>query len=171
MFENYTDATDLDATRIHLRQVVAKGATMAMAPATDLFDTLIHLRRGGVAEVAQPSTRLNALASRGDAGLWSVGACHADNDRAVHSDVWERHPSGDEVLCVLSGVVHVYLRDHGDGTVPVATLTAGQSFVVPVGRWHRLAVVEAGDLLAITPRVDTQHEQVSHTYTERSVTA
>src|SRR5690242_11852771 len=115
---------------------------MAIAPATDLFDTLIHLRQGGVAEAAEPRTRANALAGRGDASVWTVGAFHADSDQAVHADVWERHPGGYEVLCVLSGAMHVYLRDRGDGTVPVATLTPGQLFIVPVGRWHRLAVVE-----------------------------
>ncbi len=137
---------------------------MATARATDLFDTMIHLRQGGVAEAAEPRTRANALAGRGAASLWTVGAFHADSDRAVHADVWERHPSGSEMLCVLSGAMHVYLRDHGDGTVPVATLTSGQSFIVPAGRWHRLAVVEPADLLAITPRVNTQHENVSRAH-------
>jgi mannose-6-phosphate isomerase-like protein (cupin superfamily) len=120
--------------------------------AIDLFDTLIQLREGGVAE---PSTR----PGRADAGLWTVTAFHADSDQALHADVWERHPAGHEVLCVLSGAVHIYLRDHGGGTEPVATLTSGQSFIVPVGRWHRLAVGEPCDLLAITPRIDTQHEK------------
>jgi mannose-6-phosphate isomerase-like protein (cupin superfamily) len=157
VFENYPETADSFGTR----QVRAKGAAMATAAATDLFDTLIHLRPGGVAEVAEPRTRLKALAGRADAGLWTVGAVHADSDRAVHADVWERHPSGDEVLCVLAGAMQVYLRDHADGAVPVATLTSGQSFIVPVGQWHRLAVVEPADLLAITPRVDTQHEKMS----------
>ncbi len=131
----------------------------------DLFDTLIHLRQDGVAE---PRTRRNARAGHGDGGLWTVGAFRADSDRAVHSDVWERHPSGHEVLCVLSGALQVYLRDDGDGTVPAATLTAGRSFIVPVGRWHRLAVVEPGDLLTITPRVDTQHEKASDAHGGRA---
>jgi hypothetical protein len=54
-----------------------------------------------------------------------------------------------------------YLRDLDGGREPVATLTPGQSIIVPVGRWHRLAVHEPGDLLAITPRVDNHHEKTS----------
>jgi mannose-6-phosphate isomerase-like protein (cupin superfamily) len=38
---------------------------------------------------------------------------------------------------------------------------SGQAFIVPVGRWHRLTVSEPGDLLAITPRAETQHERVT----------
>ncbi|MGA8117084.1 MAG: cupin domain-containing protein [Actinocatenispora sp.] len=124
----------------------------------DLFDTLIHLREGGE---AVPTARRNPKrAGHGDTGLWTLTAFHADSDRAVHADVWERHPSGHEVLCALNGELRVYLRDHGDGTVPVATLTPGRSFIVPAGQWHRLAVVEPGDLLVVTPRDGTEHERV-----------
>lgn len=118
----------------------------------DLFETLIHLRDDGSAE---PSARGGAAG----AGLWTVAAHRADDDAALHSDVWERHPTGDEVLCVLSGALAVHLRDHGDGSEPFATLTAGRSFVVPAGHWHRLTVVEPAELLAITPRPGTRHER------------
>jgi len=109
--------------------------------------------------VAEPSTR-TSLSDVSSADAWTVVAFHADSDRAVHSDVWERHPAGQEVLCVLSGAVDVYLRDRGDGTEPAATVTAGEAFVVPPGRWHRLSVVEPGDLLAITPPAGTEHQSV-----------
>ena len=123
----------------------------------DLFDAMIQLRADRVAE---PATRRDALSGAVDPGLWTMGAFHADDDRAVHADAWERHPGGHEVICVLSGEFRVYLRDHGDGTEPVACLTAGKSFIVPSGRWHRLSVAEPGDLLSITPRPGTEHEKV-----------
>ncbi|WP_433887438.1 cupin domain-containing protein [Streptomyces sp. CA-111067] len=119
----------------------------------DLSRTLVHLREGGVAE---PSARPGTA----DPGLWTIGAIHADNSKALHSDVWERHPTGQEVLCVLSGTVHVHLRDHDAGNEPFATVTAGHAFIVPAGTWHRLTVAEPADLLAVTPRAETQHERV-----------
>jgi mannose-6-phosphate isomerase-like protein (cupin superfamily) len=115
----------------------------------DLFDTVIQLREGGVAEPGGT-----------DAGAWTVAAHRADSDRALHSDMWERHPAGQEVLCVLSGAVTAHLRDHDDGRSPVATLTVGQALVVPAGCWHRLTVAEPGDLLVITPRAGTEHERM-----------
>jgi mannose-6-phosphate isomerase-like protein (cupin superfamily) len=123
----------------------------------DLFDSVIRLRDG---RTVQAGTRAS-LADADSPAEWIVAAFHADSDQAVHPDVWERHPSGQELLCVLSGALHVYLRDLGDDTRPAATVTAGESFVIPTGRWHRLSVVEPGDLLAITPPAGTQHERVS----------
>ncbi len=123
---------------------------------SNMFDTLIHLREGGGAEAVPRSGRT-------DPGLWTVAALHATDDKALHSHVWERHPAGNEVLCALSGSMHVYLRNHGDGSEPVATLTPGQCFIVPAGRWHRLTVSEPGQLLAITPRADTEHEKIDQT--------
>ena len=116
----------------------------------DLFESLVHLREGRVVE---PGTRQDPP------GLWSVGAFHADSDGSVHADHWERHPEGQELLFVLSGELAVHLRDHGRD--PVTTLTSGQAFVVPAGQWHRLSVREPGDLVSITPRPGTDHEQVS----------
>jgi mannose-6-phosphate isomerase-like protein (cupin superfamily) len=118
----------------------------------DLFKTLIRLREGGVAE---PVDRREGFT--GGESLWTVGAFHAESDRSVHADHWERHPQGHEVLVVLSGALGVHLRD--EGPEPVVTLTAGQSFIVPPGRWHRLAVEEPGDLISITPRTGTEHER------------
>ncbi|MEU8634139.1 cupin domain-containing protein [Amycolatopsis sp. NPDC048633] len=119
----------------------------------DLFKTLIQLRPSGVAEPAEH--RREALTGTDGESLWTISAFHAENDRAVHSDVWERHSKGHEVLVVLSGALRVYLREEGH----VATLTAGRSFIVPPGRWHRLSVDEPGDLLSITPRAGTEHER------------
>lgn len=118
----------------------------------DLFKTLIQLRPSGAAE---PAERREALRGTDGESLWTLGAFHAEDDRAVHSDVWERHTQGHEVLVVLSGALRIYVRDEG----LVATLTAGHSFIVPPGRWHRLAVEEPGDLLSITPRAGTEHEK------------
>jgi mannose-6-phosphate isomerase-like protein (cupin superfamily) len=116
------------------------------------LNTLIQLRPGGVAE---PTGRREALAGTDGESLWTVGAFRAETDRDVHADVWERHARWQEILVVLSGALRVYLRDEGH----VATLTAGRSFLVPPGRWHRLAVEEPGALLSITPRAGTEHEK------------
>ncbi|WP_255949997.1 cupin domain-containing protein [Streptomyces odontomachi] len=128
----------------------------------DAFETLVQLRVNGSATVsARPATV--------EVGLWTVAMHRADSDAALHSDVWERHPTGDEVLCALSGAFTVHLRDHG---APPVTLTAGRTCVVPAGHWHRLAVVEPGDLLSITPRTGTRHERVApdvHTVEGRTV--
>ena len=125
----------------------------------DLFKTMIHLRPDGSAEASDPGGGRRASPAGDTQSLWTIGAFHAESDTAVHAGYWERHPHGHEVLLVFSGALRVYLRD--EGPEPVTTLRAGQSFVVPPGRWHRLAVEEPADLLSITPRSGTEHEKAA----------
>jgi oxalate decarboxylase/phosphoglucose isomerase-like protein (cupin superfamily) len=120
----------------------------------ELHGAAIQLRDGGGADA-------NAFPGLTDPGLWTVAVLQVESGRSVHSHVWERHPAGSEVLGALSGAIEVYLRDHGEGSAPVVTLTAGQAFIVPPGRWHRLGVHEPGDLLVITPRSGTEHAHVA----------
>ncbi|WP_147404034.1 cupin domain-containing protein [Nocardia panacis] len=122
-----------------------------MSAPIDMFESLIHLRDGGVIDATPRS-------GNRDAGLWTISAFHAQSNTSLHADHWERHPVGDELLLVLSGVLTVHLR-HGDH--PPTTLRPGAYYLVPAGAWHRLTVEEPGDLLSITPRVDTEHEPVS----------
>jgi mannose-6-phosphate isomerase-like protein (cupin superfamily) len=127
----------------------------------DLHETVVQLRDDRAAE---PTSR----AASNDPGLWTVGLFHANTSADLHSDVWERHVDGNEVLCALSGAIEVRVRDEDDADRVVATLHAGQAFVVPVATWHRLRVVEAAQLLSVTPRAGTQHERMSDTSAPRT---
>ena len=80
-----------------------------------------------------------------------VGAFH----NAADWDIWEMHPAGDEVVCLLSGAIDVVL-DETAGERVVA-LEAGQTCIVPRGVWHRAVVREPGDTLHITRGEGTQH--------------
>lgn len=61
----------------------------------------------------------------------------------------ECHPDGDEVLVMVSGRIDIHLElDTGVMTVH---LGPGEALVVPKGVWHRIDLVEPGQLLNITP--------------------
>ncbi len=60
----------------------------------------------------------------------------------------EMHPDGDELLCVVSGRVHVHSESQPDAPVE---LGPGQACVVRKGEWHRIVALEAGQLIHITP--------------------
>lgn len=71
---------------------------------------------------------------------------------------WERHPSGDEVLTMLSGEMELTLEEKGGPRV--VAMTAGDTVIVPQGVWHIGRVVVAGDLMALTFGKDTEHRPV-----------
>jgi uncharacterized cupin superfamily protein len=62
---------------------------------------------------------------------------------------WERHPSGDEVVYLLSGAVELLLDDGLERrTLP---LGVGQAAIVRAGTWHRAVVHAPSRLLFVTP--------------------
>jgi mannose-6-phosphate isomerase-like protein (cupin superfamily) len=68
---------------------------------------------------------------------------------------WEMHPAGDEILLALSGRMTVVLQGDPDESF---ALKAGEAFVVPRGRWHRLNVIEPGEVVFMTPGEGTEHK-------------
>ncbi len=121
---------------------------------SDLFAPCgLRLHDGGIIEVEIPP-RMS-----GDQDGWVVACYHAASDQDVHGDYWEIHPSGQEVVSVLSGRARLVLRaDEGQARDETVTLTAGTASVVPRNRWHRLEVDGPTNLQAITPRHGTRLE-------------
>lgn len=93
-------------------------------------------------------------ALEGAGAVLVLGLFEFADDDSVHADHWERHPSGDEVLCVLDGRLHLTVET--ESSAQEATLESGQAFIVPRARWHRLRVLEPGRLIALTPVAGTQ---------------
>lgn len=90
---------------------------------------------------------------------WIIGVKPVSDDASVHAGHWERHPLGEEVLCLLEGRVVVTLSAENAPEQQV-TLTDGQALVVPRGTWHRLHVEQAGRLMFVTPSVGSEHRRV-----------
>jgi uncharacterized cupin superfamily protein len=75
-------------------------------------------------------------------------------------DSWERHPAGDEFVCLLSGQVDFILEQ--DGTEKTVSLKAPGAYVlVPRGTWHTAKVHVPSAVLFLTPGEGTQHRSLS----------
>lgn len=68
---------------------------------------------------------------------------------------WEMHPTGDEILFLISGAITVILEE--EGGEHAVDLRPGTACVVPQGVWHTARVERAGDLLSITRGEGTRH--------------
>jgi mannose-6-phosphate isomerase-like protein (cupin superfamily) len=122
-------------------------------PAFDLTKTYVHLNAAGGAEREEVDADFWArISTRPYEGVRLLAAIHHDAD----SPVWEMHPSGDELLYLLTGALSVVLEE-ADGAERMIEMRAGAACIVPRGTWHRLAVSEPGTMLFITPGAGTQH--------------
>jgi mannose-6-phosphate isomerase-like protein (cupin superfamily) len=121
--------------------------------AFDLATTYVQLDDGPAAFAVEVDDRFWETIDRRPElrGGRLVGTFHNPADW----DVWEMHPAGDEVVCLLSGAVDVVLDEEGGERV--VALEAGRTCIVPKGVWHSANVREPGDTLHITRGEGTQH--------------
>ena len=126
-------------------------------PRFDAYATIVHLGADGRARpVAWTPDVFRRLVTGGQDRV--VGAKHGTEPADFHADEWEMHPSGDEVLYLLTGALDVVLDEPGgERTVE---LRAGQGCLVPRGIWHRLILGRPSDLLFVTPAHGTRHRPV-----------
>jgi len=72
---------------------------------------------------------------------------------------WERHPAGDELVCLLSGRVTLVLeRDDRQETTDLHE--PGDFAVVPQGTWHTARTRVATTMLFVTPGEATENKPV-----------
>jgi quercetin dioxygenase-like cupin family protein len=70
--------------------------------------------------------------------------------------VWEKHPAGDEIVCLLSGRVTFELERAG-GNERVELTEPGTYVVVPRDTWHTAHTSTPTRMLFITPGEGTQN--------------
>jgi quercetin dioxygenase-like cupin family protein len=127
-------------------------------PAFDLSTTHVHLGLGSRAVPIDDFEWTAAFleryaaehASDGEEGrLVMIGASDAD------WTFWERHPAGDELVCLISGRITVIHEI--DRTLRRVALSPGEATINPRGAWHTTDVHEPGTVLFVTPGLGTQH--------------
>ena len=109
----------------------------------------VHLRESqGVGLIPADATfweRMKADGSLRAGRILGVHSVRTDED--VHASKWERHPNGDELVCVVSGRVDVVLDEpSGERRIPLEPFTGT---IVPQGVWHRLQVKEPSVLVGV----------------------
>jgi hypothetical protein len=70
---------------------------------------------------------------------------------------WERHPAGEELVCLLEGEVELHL-ENTDGTRDTVVLDQPGAFVlVPPNTWHTAKVRRPAKMLFVTAGEGTQN--------------
>jgi uncharacterized cupin superfamily protein len=73
---------------------------------------------------------------------------------------WERHPAGDEIVCLLSGSLTMLL-ERPEGVVSVALSEAGDYVRVPANTWHTAKTSTPAGMLFFTAGEGTDHRPVA----------
>ena len=73
---------------------------------------------------------------------------------------WEKHPAGEEMVCLLSGSVTLVLEDEHGVRREVALEQDGSYVLVPRNTWHTAKVRKPSRILFITPGEGTQNRPV-----------
>ena len=68
-------------------------------------------------------------------------------------DSWERHPAGDEIVCLLSGDVTMVI----EGREGVRLTEAGSYVVVPRNTWHTAKTSVPAKMIFLTPGKGTEN--------------
>lgn len=74
-------------------------------------------------------------------------------------ETWERHPSGEELVMLLSGAVSLTLEEPG-GTRTLQLTSLGSYVLIPANTWHTATADGESTLVFLTPGADTEHRPV-----------
>jgi mannose-6-phosphate isomerase-like protein (cupin superfamily) len=72
---------------------------------------------------------------------------------------WERHPAGDELVCLLSGEVTMVLEREGNEE-KAELRKPGEFVLVPKGTWHTARTRVPTTMLFVTPGEGTENKPV-----------
>jgi len=112
----------------------------------------VHLRPSGNASLLHRDAIKAQLRGLPEGHL--LGAFQIASPDDLHSDIWEMHPTGDEVLVMLTGELGV---EYSDGSCRGSSaLGSGRGVVMPKGVWHRLLLREPGLLMVLSPSQGTK---------------
>jgi mannose-6-phosphate isomerase-like protein (cupin superfamily) len=125
----------------------------------DLSSTYLRLRPDVSVEVLGGGDAFWKQLAAGELGSFHneflVSGFVCDSDWPM----WEMHPRGDEVVCLLSGSV-TFILETSAGPKEVELTSSGAFIVVPRGTWHTAKVREPSKMLFITAGEGTQHKPV-----------
>jgi mannose-6-phosphate isomerase-like protein (cupin superfamily) len=132
---------------------------MSTDPASTILRTYLHVQDGsGISSIDAPDSFWPDVA----AGAYP----ELEHGRLMSAftftggwETWERHPSGEEVVMLLSGQVTLTLEEP-DGVRSVPLASPGAYVLIPRNIWHTATSAVESTLLFLTPGAGTEHKPV-----------
>ena len=122
----------------------------------DISSTFLRLRPDASVEALTVDDTFWPRIATGKLGNFHNEFLVASGNYEADWPMWEMHPNGDEIVCLLSGSATFLLEQPG-GTREIALNKSGAYVLVPKGTWHTARVTGPCRMLFITPGEGTQH--------------
>lgn len=119
-------------------------------------DTFLHLGPDGVSIPLRVTDTFWQDLGAGKYGHLGPGRLVSHSHCTEDWKIWEMHPKGEEVVCLLSGAVD-FVLSHERTESTVALQGPGSFAIIPRGAWHTVTVHEPSSMLFITPGEGTEH--------------
>jgi len=129
---------------------------MLRAGPLDLSSTFLRLRADASAEPLNVDETFWQRLTSGQLGDFHHERLVAGGNFEADWPMWEMHPNGDEMVCLLSGSV-TFLLEETQGTREVVLSKSGTYVLVPKGIWHTARTHGPCRMLFITPGEGTLH--------------
>jgi mannose-6-phosphate isomerase-like protein (cupin superfamily) len=126
--------------------------------ALDLSSTYLRLRPDASIEPLPVDGKFWERIAAGELGDFHneyLVVCHSF---ATDWAVWEMHPRGDEIVCLLSGSV-TFVLELERGPQAIELTESGSYVIVPKGIWHTAKTRVPCRMLFITAGEGTEHRE------------
>jgi mannose-6-phosphate isomerase-like protein (cupin superfamily) len=130
-----------------------------MSNPEDIRQTYLHFRDDGRADPVRVSESFWSELSAGKLPQLEQGRLMTAFAFSQPWDTWERHPTGEELVMLISGAATVVLEE--DGRERAVELAApGSYLLVPPNVWHTARTSVPTTMLFLTPGAGTEHRPV-----------
>ena len=126
----------------------------------DLASTFVRLGNDARVEPLAVDGKFWDRLARGELGNFHREYLVASHSFEADWPVWEMHPEGDELVCVLSGEV-TFVLEQPSGLQEITLDGCGAFAIVPRGIWHTAKASNPCRMLFITAGEGTQHRKVA----------
>ena len=127
--------------------------------ASDIVSTYLHVKNDGSTDAIAVSPSFWEALAQGQRPELDQGRLMSAYSFSESWPSWERHPAGEELVMLLSGVATVVLEMGGAEQIIELTDT-GAFLLVPPNTWHTVRTTIPTKMLFLTPGAGTEHRAV-----------
>jgi mannose-6-phosphate isomerase-like protein (cupin superfamily) len=125
-----------------------------------ILNTYLHVRDNGTTEAIPVSDAFWQQLATGVYPQLDQGRLMSAFTFSEPWSMWERHPAGEELVMLISGVVTVVLEDSGQERA-VQLDVPGSYVLIPQNVWHTAKATVPSTMLFLTPGAGTEHRPVA----------